>query len=212
MPDLKTFELAMRRAGVSNHRPVLLYDSASSVAAARGWWLLRYFGHDQVSVLNGGLAGWIAAGHPLEEGSADVAEGDFAPVPGGLPLLGATGAAELARTGVLIDARAPERFRGEQEPIDSVAGHIPGARNLPSSDSVGPSGRFLEAQELRRRFEGAGVSQATAIGAYCGSGVAAAHQVLALELAGLPAALYVGSWSDWITDRSRPVAKGPAPG
>jgi thiosulfate/3-mercaptopyruvate sulfurtransferase len=125
-----------------------------------------------------------------------------------MPLLDAAGAAAVAREGVLLDARAPERFRGDSEPIDSVAGHIPGAVNVPAASLVDPFGRFLDADALRARFVGAGVRDGIAVGAYCGSGVAAAHEVLALSLAGLPAALYVGSWSDWITDPGRPVATG----
>jgi thiosulfate/3-mercaptopyruvate sulfurtransferase len=115
----------------------------------------------------------------------------------------------VARAGVLIDARAPERFRGEREPVDPVAGHIPGAVNVPATDLVGAGGRFLDEEALRARFAAAGIDDGVAaVGAYCGSGVAASHQVLALSLAGIPAALYVGSWSDWITDPTRPVATG----
>ena len=114
----------------------------------------------------------------------------------------------MARAGVLIDARAPERFRGEREPIDPVAGHVPGAVNVPSTDVVDATGRFLDVDALRARFAAAGVGDGASVGAYCGSGVAASHQVLALSLAGYPAALYVGSWSDWITDPARPVATG----
>ena len=126
-----------------------------------------------------------------------------------MPLLDAAAAASLARTGVLLDARAPERFRGEAEPIDPVAGHIPGAVNLPAPELVGDPGRFLAADALRERFAAAGVAcRRPRSGAYCGSGVAASYEVLALELAGYRGALYVGSWSDWITDPDRPVATG----
>jgi thiosulfate/3-mercaptopyruvate sulfurtransferase len=137
-----------------------------------------------------------------------VEPGDFVARPGWMPLLDAAGAAELARRGVLLDARAPERFRGEQEPIDPVAGHIPGARNAPTAASVDHAGRFLAAPALRAAFEATGVGDGIEVGAYCGSGVTAAHEVLALELAGFSAALYAGSWSEWVTDRSRPVATG----
>ncbi|MBV9337057.1 MAG: sulfurtransferase, partial [Solirubrobacterales bacterium] len=114
-----------------------------------------------------------------------------------------------ARAGVLLDARVPERFRGEREPIDPVAGHIPGAVNLPSASLLDPaSGRFLDAGELRARFEAAGIRDEAEVGAYCGSGVTAAQEVLALELAGFAGALYVGSWSEWIRDPARPVASG----
>ncbi len=207
MPDATAFTAAMRAAGVSR-TGVVVYDAASSMAAARAWWLLRYFGHPDVRVLDGGLAGWTAAGHSLETGAGTVAPGDLTARAGHMPLLDATAAAELAFRGLLLDARAPERFRGESEPIDAVAGHIPGARNVPASELSQPSGRFRDAAALREAFVAAGVCDGVEVGAYCGSGVAAAHEVLALELAGYRAALYVGSWSDWITDPRRPVATG----
>jgi thiosulfate/3-mercaptopyruvate sulfurtransferase len=208
LPDAEWFARAMRRTGVRAAAPVVVYDAATSMAAARAWWLLRYFGHRDVRVLDGGLAAWIAAGHSLQTGPTPLEPGDFVAVPGGMPVLDAAGAAELARRGVLLDARAPERFRGDHEPLDPVAGHIPGARNRPSSENVDSQGRFLSAPDLRVAFEHVGARDGHAVGAYCGSGVSAAHEVLALELAGFPAALYVGSWSDWITDPARPVATG----
>ena len=208
LPSAAAFGEAMRAAGVSGSRPVVVYDAGNSAAAARAWWLLRYFGHPDVSVLDGGFAGWRAAGRPIEREVPKVRPGDFEPRAGGMPLLDAGAAAATARDGVLIDARAPERFRGESEPIDPVAGHIPGAVNLPAADLVDSSGRFLDADTLRGRFAGVGVRAGVPVGAYCGSGVVAAHEVLALSLAGIPAALYVGSWSDWITDPGRPVATG----
>jgi thiosulfate/3-mercaptopyruvate sulfurtransferase len=209
LPSADAFEKSMRAAGVSASRQVVVYDAATSMAAARAWWLLRYFGHDRVAVLDGGLAAWRRAGLPLETAAPHVAAGDFTARAGGMPLLDADAAGRLAATGVLLDARAPERFRGEQEPIDPVAGHIPGARSRPSARNVGPEGRFLDAPVLREAFAELGARDGSPVGAYCGSGVVAAHEVLALELAGIPAALYVGSWSEWITDPSRPVATGP---
>jgi thiosulfate/3-mercaptopyruvate sulfurtransferase len=208
LPDADVFAEAMRAAGVSADRRVVVYDAGNSVAAARAWWLLRYFGHPEVLVLDGGFSGWLAAGYAIERGATAAEPGDFVPQPGGMPLLDAEAAAALARAGVLIDARAPERFRGEREPIDPVAGHIPDAVNVPATDLVDASGRFLDVPGLRARFAAAGVGDGASVGAYCGSGVAASHQVLALSLAGYPAALYVGSWSDWITDPARPVATG----
>lgn len=209
LPAAGDFEAAMRAAGVSGGRPVIVYDAGPSVAAARAWWLLRYFGHPEVGVLDGGFGGWLAAGLPIERGEIAVEPGDFVARPGGMLLLDAAGAARLAAgPGVLLDARAPERYRGEQEPIDPVAGHIPGAVNLPSPSLLDEAGRFLDAGALRERFGAAGVTEGTEVGAYCGSGVTAAHEVLALEAAGIPgAALYVGSWSEWIRDPSRPVAR-----
>lgn len=208
LPGAAEFSTAMRRAGVSHGRPAVVYDAGNSMAAARGWWLLRYFGHDHVRVLDGGLAAWLDAGHPIEAGEASVALGDFDARPGGMPLLDADAASEMARSGVLLDARAPERFNGQHEPIDPVGGHIPGARNRPTTENVDPSGRFLGPEALRVAFDHAGVRPASDVGAYCGSGVTAAHEVLALEVAGIPAALYIGSWSDWISDPARPVATG----
>lgn len=208
MPDAATFEVSMRAAGVRAGEPVVVYDGASSMAAARAWWLLRHFGHGQVAVLDGGLAAWTGAGYELSTAAPAQAPGDFVARPGGMPLLDADAAAALAGRGVLLDARAAARFRGEVEPIDPVAGRIPGARNRPSTENIEESGRFRDAGELRLDFERVGIEDSVEVGAYCGSGVAAAHEVLALELAGYRAALYVGSWSDWITDPGRPVARG----
>ena len=130
-----------------------------------------------------------------------------------MPVLDADGAASLARRGALLDARARDRYRGEREPIDPVAGHIPGALSAPTTANIGPDGRFLPAAGLRARFAALGTAaDAGLVGAYCGSGVTAAHEVLALELAGIPASLYVGSWSNWVADPARPVATGPEPG
>jgi thiosulfate/3-mercaptopyruvate sulfurtransferase len=212
---------------------VVAYDDGDATIAARLWWMLRYFGHDQVRVLDGGFRAWAAAGHPVASGEPQVAEsGDLdlgrhwlKADPGHMAVLDADGAAALARSGVLLDARAGERYRGETEPVDPVAGHIPGALTAPTAGNVGPDGRFLPLERLRERFARLGVPGAAgdagyagdgdgapAVGAYCGSGVTAAHEVLALTLIGVPAALYVGSWSGWTADPARPVATGPEPG
>jgi thiosulfate/3-mercaptopyruvate sulfurtransferase len=232
LPDAAGFEAAMRRAGVRAGYPVVVYDDGDSTIAARAWWTLRYFGHDQVRVLDGGLRAWTAAGQPVTTEEPGVTAGDFTAIPGNLPVLDAAGAAALARSGVLLDARAGERYRGETEPVDPVAGHIPGARSAPTAGNVGADGRFLPPAQLRRRFAALGVPATAepgpalgsptpaegrplatpAVGAYCGSGVTAAQEVLALALAGVPAALYVGSWSGWTADPGRPVATGPDPG
>jgi thiosulfate/3-mercaptopyruvate sulfurtransferase len=206
----------MRRLGVRPDRPVVVYDDADSTAAARAWWLLRFFGHPSVRVLDGGFAAWAAAALPVERGEVSQAprSGTFTAQPGHLPLLDADAARALARDGVLLDARAAERYRGEAEPVDPVAGHIPGAVSAPTADNVTTDGTFRPAGELAARFAALGIPasaapQAPGVGAYCGSGVTAAHEVLALALAGIPAALYAGSWSEWITDPRRPVAVGP---
>jgi thiosulfate/3-mercaptopyruvate sulfurtransferase len=238
LPAAAWFQAAMRRAGVRGGRAVVVYDEADGMAAARGWWLLRYFGHHPVQLLDGGYRAWLAAGQPVATGDEQAAAGDFTARPGGLPLLDAAGAARLARHGLLLDARAAERYRGDTEPVDPVAGHIPGAVSAPATGSLGPDGRFLPPGQLRARFAalaaqvgvpasaqagmpplagagtaGSGVGAGVAgVGVYCGSGVTATHEVLALALTGQPAALYAGSWSHWITDPGRPVAVGAAPG
>ncbi|MEW9530009.1 sulfurtransferase [Microbispora sp. NPDC049125] len=208
LPEAGAFQSAMRRLGVSGSRPVVVYDDADSTSAARAWWTLRYYGHRDVRVLDGGLRAWAQAGLPLTKQQEPVAPGDFTAVPGGMPVLDADQAAELADSGILLDARAPERYRGEVEPVDPVAGHIPGAVSAPTGQNVEPGGRFHLREYLRERFNTLGVVDGVPVGAYCGSGVTAAHEVLALEVAGLPAALYVGSWSNWVTDPGRPVATG----
>ncbi|MGW3087341.1 sulfurtransferase [Streptomyces sp. NPDC001108] len=208
LPDPEEFGAVMRRAGVSGDTPVVVYDGGQGWAAARAWWLLRWTGHEDVRVLDGGLAAWPGE---LQTETPTPAEGDFRPAPGALPLLDADGAAELARSGLLLDARAAERYRGDVEPIDRVGGHIPGAVSAPTSENTGADGRFLPPGELAARFSSLGADRAAEIGVYCGSGVSGAHEVLALAVAGLPAALYAGSWSEWSGDESRPVATGPDP-
>ena len=213
LPSAAAFQAVMRRAGVSGGRPVVVYDDADATAAARAWWTLRYFGHEAVRVLDGGYQAWAAAGQAAEPGDgADPGDagtqGDFTSVPGGMTTLDANEAARLARRGILLDARAAERYRGEVEPVDPVAGHIPGAVSAPTTGNVGDDGRLKSPGELRARFAALGAAGGVAAGAYCGSGVTAAHEVLALSLIGVPAALYVGSWSEWVTDPARPVAVG----
>ncbi|MEW1719187.1 sulfurtransferase [Streptomyces sp. NPDC093109] len=210
LPEPAAFGAVMRRAGVSRDTPVVVYDGGQGWAAARAWWLLRWTGHADVRVLDGGLAAWTG---PLTTEVPAPAEGDFAPVPGALPLLDADGAAALARDGLLLDARAAERYRGDVEPIDRVGGHIPGAVSAPTTENVAENAAFLPAETLAARFKELGATPDTAggVGVYCGSGVSGAHEVLALEIAGIPAALYAGSWSEWSADESRPVATGPDP-
>lgn len=208
LPAADEFGAAMRTAGVSGEWPVVAYDAGNSIPAARAWWLLRYFGHPRVFVLDGGFSAWQAAGRAIEREAVASEPGDFVPRPGAMPLLDAAGASRLAQVGVLLDARAPERFRGEAEPVDPVAGHIPGAVNVPATELLRLEGGLLDAASLRARFDAAGVGPGVEAGAYCGSGITAAHTVLALEAAGLAGALYPGSWSEWIRDPSRPVATG----
>jgi len=210
LPAAEDFERAMRTAGVADDGLVVVYDDADGLSAARAWWLLRYFGHDEVALLDGGLGAWLAAGRPLADGDETPQHpGDFVARPGAMPVIDAAGAADLAERGVLIDARAPERFRGETEPMDPVAGHIPGARNWPMARNLDDDGRFRPQAELAEAFADL---DGRDVGAYCGSGITAAQTVLALELAGIGgAALYPGSWSEWVTDADRPVATGEEP-
>ena len=208
LPETGAVGRALRRLGVRANRPVVAYDGGDGSAAARGWWVLRYFGHADVRVLDGGFAAWSAAGLPVESGDVEPSPGDFVARPGSMPVLDAETAAALAAAGTLLDARAPERYRGESEPIDPVAGHIPGAVNAPTAGIVGDDGRLLSLEELAERFSVLGVRAELPVGAYCGSGVTAAHTVLALDAIGIQAALYVGSWSNWVSDPGRPVATG----
>jgi thiosulfate/3-mercaptopyruvate sulfurtransferase len=211
LPDPAALQRALRTAGVRENHPVVVYDSGDGLAASRAWWTLRWAGHRPVRVLAGGFPAWPAAGQPVSTAAPSPPPGDVTVRPGALPVLDARQAADLAAgEGVLIDVRAGERYRGEAEPIDPVAGHVPGAVNLPIGEQVGPDGRFRD--DLRDRFAGVGVGVEAGrpVGAYCGSGVAAAQAVFALHLVGRPdAALYVGSWSHWVTDPDRPVATGP---
>jgi thiosulfate/3-mercaptopyruvate sulfurtransferase len=198
LPDLARLQMALRAAGVSAGRTVVCYDYGDGMAAARAWWTLRWAGHPSVYVLDGGYPAWRG---PWSTEHEKPAAGDFEVRPGHMPVLDADDAADLALYGVLVDARAPERYRGESEPIDPVAGHIPGAVNIPYAKLVNADGT------LRSDVDSVLPAAADDIGAYCGSGVTAAHTVLALHQIGREdVALYVGSWSHWITDPSRPVA------
>ncbi|WP_329108511.1 sulfurtransferase [Micromonospora sp. NBC_01699] len=210
LPDPAALQRVLRAAGVRTGHPVVVYDGGDGLPAARAWWTLRWAGHESVRVLDGGFAAWVSAGQPVTAEVPTPPPGDVTVVPGGLPVLDADAAAELAAgAGVLFDVRAAPRYRGETEPVDPVAGHVPGAVNLPTTEHIAPDGRLRAAATLRSRFAQAGVEPGVRVGAYCGSGVTAAHTVFALHLAGHPdAALYVGSWSQWVTDPDRPVATG----
>lgn len=214
LPDPADLQRVLRSAGVRAGHPVVVYDGGEGQPAARAWWTLRWAGHDDVLVLDGGFAAWTAAGEPVTTEVPVPAPGDCTVRPGGLPVLDAAGAARLAAgTGVLVDVRVAPRYRGEVEPVDPVAGHIPGAVNLPTTGHAGGDGRLRAADALRSTFAAVGVTDGVPVGAYCGSGVTAAHTVLALHRAGrTDAALYVGSWSGWVTDPTRPVATGDQPG
>jgi thiosulfate/3-mercaptopyruvate sulfurtransferase len=206
MPTAEQFESEMRKAGVSASTKVVVYDDAGASVAARLWFLLGYFGHRAQAVLDGGIGAW---GGPLETEPASVPPGDFTSAP---PEPGRVLAFEEVRAlrGVpLIDARAGERYRGEKEPVDPKAGHIPGALSAPFADNVTDDGRLKSPEELRSQYEGLGASEGAVF--YCGSGVNASQHLLAMAVAGLPnARLYAGSWSDW-SNRDLPVATGEEP-
>lgn len=208
LPDPGVLQEGLRAAGVDDDSRVVVYDQATSLAAARAWWVLRWAGLADVRVLDGGLAAWRAAGGYVVTGAVSPAEGSVTVRPGAVPVLGADDAAHLAATGALVDARTPERYRGEAEPIDPVAGHVPGAVNVPMGDLTTDEGRLRSPEELRERFAAEGVDGSAPVGSYCGSGVTAAHTALALHEIGIEAAVYVGSWSHWVTDPGRPVATG----
>jgi len=217
LPDPDRLQEVLRRAGIRDDSQVVAHDDGNGSIAARAWWLLRWAGlpADRVAVLDGGWAGWLAAGLPATAEPSRPEVGDLTVRPGGMPVLDADAAASLARTGVLLDARAGARYRGETEPIDPRAGHIPGAHNVPTAELVAADGCWLAPEALATRFGEAGAGPG-AVGAYCGSGVTAAALVLGAERAGLrppeqPIALYVGSWSSWSADSSRPVATGAMP-
>ncbi len=212
LPDPARLEAVLRVAGVRQGAPLVVYDAGDGAAAARTWWTLRWAGHDRVRVLDGGYAAWVAAGQPVAAGTeVPPPTGDVAVRPGAMPELDAASAARMAADGVLLDLRTPVRYRGEDEPVDPVAGHIPGAVNLPAADLLA-DGRSLDREALRARVAAAGVTRDRPVGAYCGSGVTAAQAVLALHRIGrTDAALYVGSWSHWITDPDRPIATGAQP-
>lgn len=210
MPRVDDFELDMAECGVDNDRPVVCYDDSGSLAAARCWWLLRHFGKYDVQVLDGGLAQWRAHRLPVESGIRMVEEGDFSIRRGRVAYIDADQARLFAEQGILLDCRPSDQFRGENEIVDAVAGHIPGAVNLPARLLTDDKGCFRSPEELREVFASVGVDGERPVATYCGSGVQAAHVALAIAVADLGAGtpVYIGSWSDWISDPNRPVAVG----
>jgi thiosulfate/3-mercaptopyruvate sulfurtransferase len=210
LPSGPTLTAAARRWGVRDGRPVVVYDDWNRAGSARAWWVLRAAGLTDVYILDGGLAGWKAAGGPLDTGAVEPDAGDVTLshddlYAGAMPTL----SADEVDTVLLLDARAPERFRGDVEPVDPVAGHIPGARNLPSTAVLAGDGTFLADTEIDAQLARRGVGDAQAVGVYCGSGVTAAVAIAALTARGRPAALFPGSWSQWSSDPTRAVARGP---
>jgi thiosulfate/3-mercaptopyruvate sulfurtransferase len=227
LPDPRALQEVLRRAGVGEGSTVVAYDDDSGAVAARAWWLLRWAGvaAERVAVLDGGYRAWLAAGLPISVEPSRPEPGDVVVRPGAMPVVDADEAVTLARDGLLLDGRAAARYRGETEPVDPRAGHIPGAVNAPATAHVDATGRWLPPEALARHYADLGVTavpgggadaHAPRIGAYCGSGVTATALILALEHAGLclpgwPAALYAGSWSQWSADPHRPAATGAEP-
>lgn len=213
LPDPRTLAETLGSAGVDGRVQLVAYDDAGGVFASRLWWLARWLGHTRAAVLNGGWQQWLKDGRPVsrDEVRPGVRQFDYKNAADGA-WLSTADVLELVRgrkRGLLLDARAPIRFRGEQEPIDPVAGHVPGAVNLPHAGNVAEDGRFRSPAALRKRYEEAlvGLRPEHAV-CMCGSGVTACHNLLAMEVAGLKGGrLYAGSWSEWIRDPSRPIAR-----
>ena len=220
LPSADELAAAMSRLGIGDEHHVVAYDDAGGGVAARLWWMLRAFGHERVSLLDGGWAAWRAEDRPVETEPPKPAPAVFTPRPQQGWVVDKHAVEQLARdpSALVLDVRAPERYEGRAEPIDARAGHVPGARNAPIAmnlDTSGPDGapRFKAPVALRAQYEVLGVPHAQRVVAYCGSGVNACQTLLALHLAGFPQGLlYEGSWSDWSSDPSLPAATGPQPG
>jgi len=209
LPDDAALAAAARRWGLRAGAPVVVYDDFRMLAASRAWWALRRAGVADVRVLDGGLPAWLAAGGETATGDVEVPEGDIElGSPGSEGVIDIDGAAAWPTSGVLLDARAAERYRGETEPIDPVAGHIPGARNLPIGRVLTEDARFLPASEIAAAFDAVGADGSMPIAAYCGSGITAAQLALAGEIAGRAVTVFPGSWSAWSNTPRRPVATG----
>ena len=207
LPDTDTLQEKLRRWGIDAGSLVVVYDNASGAQAGRAWWTLRWAGHTNVRLLDGGLAAWQAAGHEVAAQPAHPAgAGDFEVVPGGMPVIEADDALEIARNGALLDARGRTAYEGEAD--KPATGHIPGAICAAASNAIGADGLFKPTEELRALFADLGADGAQPVGVYCGSGNAAAFELAGMYAAGLEAPLYVGSWSAWTGDPARPIAKG----
>jgi thiosulfate/3-mercaptopyruvate sulfurtransferase len=215
LPSPEAFAAVVSRAGIGADTHVVAYDATGGAYAARLWWLLRYFGHEHVALLDGGWPAWQAAGHGVEQATPQVAPATFTPFPHPEMVVDAARVDALRRDprALVLDARANERYEGRVEPIDPQPGHIPGARSAPYAANLQDDGTLKLRDELRNRYIDLGADTAATIACYCGSGVTAAHTICALHLAGrTDALLYEGSWSDWSSDPSRPVATGPDSG
>lgn len=214
LPTPKAFQASARRWGLNSGDAVVVYDDWNGQAASRAWWLLRAAGITDVRILDGGWSAWQRFGGPVETGEV-VTE------PGAVTISSLDGVAsvDIAEVAIqskwgdiqILDARAAARYRGDEEPLDPRAGHIPRAISAPTAENLNADGTFRSAAELRERFGELGVAHSPVVTVYCGSGVTATHQIAALAIAGYDAALYPGSWSEWSSDTQRPVATGPDP-
>lgn len=213
LPDPADFARRLGEWGIGNTSQVVAYDDAGGAVAARLWWMLRWLGHENVAILDGGIEAWKRQGFPLNSEPVSKSPARFRPDPIRAAWLSTRDIETMLGSGsiMLIDSRAPARYAGEQEPIDKVAGHIPGAINAPFSGNLDENEKFLDPSSLKDRYRSIlGPMDPVNAVCMCGSGVTAAHNLLAMEHAGLHGAkLYVGSWSEWITDPSRPVIKEP---
>ncbi|MDT0158752.1 sulfurtransferase [Microbacterium sp. ARD32] len=209
LPDDGALAAAARRWGIRAGTPVVVYDDHRMLSASRAWWALRRAGLSDVRVLDGGWPAWVAAGGEVATGAVDPAPGDVVlGAPGSTGTIDTEGAAAWPQAGVLLDARAGERYRGETEPMDPIPGHIPGARNLPISRVLATDGRFLPAGDIAAAFDEVGADGSMPIAAYCGSGITAAQLALAGALAGREVTVYPGSWSAWSNTPGRAIATG----
>lgn len=217
LPQTADLQTAARRWGIHRGDPVVVADDLNALSAARAWWLLVAAGIPNVRILDGGYRAWAAAGLPVATGAepapdlGDIVLDEITRSPYA-PILALDEVAAFAQRGVLIDARAAERYRGETEPIDPRAGHIPGAVNRPTTENLDRDGRFLPTEELIAAFAEKGVHSDTRVAVYCGSGVTAAHEIAALTIAGHRPLLYPGSWSQWSNHPELPVARGAEAG
>lgn len=213
LPKRDAFEDAMRRIGINNDSRVVIYDDCGGKSAARAWWLLKWAGKKDVHLLDGGLKAWIAEGEDLAVGPGNPVErGDFTLGQDTMSTVSAEEASTWPDQGVLIDARTPDRYQGVTEPMDSRAGHIPGAVNIPTHTFLDESEHFLPPETIRQMLADVGVTDGSDTAVYCGSGVHACHALAAMEVAGLEVGrLYPGSWSQWSAERSRPLAIGESP-
>lgn len=212
LPSIEALTASARRWGIDEGDTVVVYDDLKNMSSARAWWLLRFAGVADVRLLDGALRAWTDAGYTLDEGHAEMpTPGSITLSYGALPSLDLDDVGRFAETDLLLDARAGERYRGEIEPIDPRAGHVPGAVSAPTTENVDDQGRFHGTEELRSRFRMLGAEDGMSVGVYCGSGVTAAHQAVALTLAGFEPRVFPGSWSQWSNHPELPVATGPEP-